>query len=190
MVGRQNKCFLLLSSLCNFILLDMVNLPGRWGKVMKLLNTMWSCTLRTGLTSVNSPLLLLQSGLFVTEAGGCQGVSKLGELTKIDSFYLHQPGKKIALNLIWEVIPIFCCYNLCCKSSAIWGPFWISSSWSQTIWGESLLSLKRDKKRNWASWLSIKSRKYLALAASTNPAELWCSGSPFLWYLRDYRHYS
>lgn len=78
----------------------------------------------------------------------------------------------------------FCCYNLCCKSSAIWGPFWISSSWSQTIWGESLLSLKRDNKRNWASWLSIKSRKYLPLAACTNPAELWCFGSPFLWYLR------
>lgn len=156
MVGRQNKCFLLLSSLYNFILLDMVKLPGIWGKVMKLLNTMWSCTLRTGLTSVNSPLLLLQSGFFVTEAGGCQGVSKLGELTKIGSFYLDQPGKKIALNM--RSHSHFCCYNLCCKSSAIWGPFWISSSWSQTIWGESLLSLKRDKKRNWAPWLSIKSR--------------------------------
>lgn len=76
---------------------------------------MCSCTLRTGLTSGNSPLLLFQSGFFVTEAGGHQGVSKLGELTKIDSFHLHQPGKKTALNMR-EVIPIFaattCAVNL------------------------------------------------------------------------------
>lgn len=74
--------------------------------MIRLLNTTCSCTLKTGLTSGNFPLLLFQSGFLVTEAGGHQGVSKLGELTKIDSFHLHQPGKKTALNMR-EVIPIF-----------------------------------------------------------------------------------
>lgn len=66
---------------------------------------MCSCTLRTGQTSGNSLLLLFQSVFFVTEAEGHQGVSKSGQLTKIDGFHLHQPGKRTALNL-GEVIPV------------------------------------------------------------------------------------
>lgn len=36
----------------------------RQGKVINLLNTTCSCTLRTGLTSGKSPLLLFQSAFF------------------------------------------------------------------------------------------------------------------------------
>lgn len=63
----------------------MAKLPVRWDEVMNLLNTTCNCTLRTGLTSGNSPVLQFQSGFFVTEVGGCQRVSKLEELIKIDS---------------------------------------------------------------------------------------------------------
>lgn len=157
----QNKWFLLLTSLGTYILLGVVKLPGRWGEIIKLLNTTCSCTLRTGLTSGNSPLLLFQPGFLVTEAGDHQGVSKLEEWTKIDSFALHLPGKRTDLNMR-EVIPIFCCYKLCSKSDAIWCLFEYPADGVKQFEESLCYHLNEAQKGSfWASWLRMKSGKYL-----------------------------